>query len=154
MFRFTLNGAAAEFAGDGDMPLLWYLRDHAGLTGSKYGCGIGQCGACTVHVDGAAVRSCSYPLKAAEGRSITTIEGLARDSLHAVQQAWIAEDVPQCGYCQAGQIMAAVDLLARVPEPDDADIATLTNLCRCGTYPRIRRAVKRAAAMMCSEQSS
>ncbi|MCB1600338.1 MAG: (2Fe-2S)-binding protein [Lysobacterales bacterium] len=154
MFRFTLNGAAAEFGGDGDMPLLWYLRDHAGLTGSKYGCGIGQCGACTVHVDGAAVRSCSYPLKAAEGRSITTIEGLARDSLHAVQQAWIAEDVPQCGYCQAGQIMAAVDLLARVPEPDDADIATLTNLCRCGTYPRIRRAIKRAAAMMRSEQSS
>ncbi|MCB1614004.1 MAG: (2Fe-2S)-binding protein, partial [Xanthomonadales bacterium] len=101
-----------------------------------------------------AVRSCSYPLKAAEGRSITTIEGLARDSLHAVQQAWIAEDVPQCGYCQAGQIMAAVDLLARVPEPDDADIATLTNLCRCGTYPRIRRAIKRAAAMMRSEQSS
>ena len=116
MFRFTLNGAAAEFGGDGDMPLLWYLRDHAGLTGSKYGCGIGQCGACTVHVDGAAVRSCSYPLKAAEGRSITTIEGLARDSLHAVQQAWIAEDVPQCGYCQAGQIMAAVDLLAVEPK--------------------------------------
>lgn len=147
MIRFTLNGKEASFDGDASMPLLWYLRDHAGLTGSKYGCGIGQCGACTVHVDAAAVRSCSFPMSAAEGRDILTIEGLAGTSLHVVQQAWIAEDVPQCGYCQAGQIMAAVDLLKRQPDPTDVDIATLTNLCRCGTYPRIRRAIKRAAAM-------
>ena len=147
MIRFTLNGKQATFDGDASMPLLWYLRDHAGLTGSKYGCGIGLCGACTVHVDGAAVRSCSFPISAAESRNVLTIEGLAGDSLHVVQQAWIAEDVPQCGYCQAGQIMAAVDLLKRQPEPTDADIDTLTNLCRCGTYPRIRRAIKRAAVM-------
>ncbi len=147
MIRFTLNGKQATFDGDASMPLLWYLRDHAGLTGSKYGCGIGLCGACTVHVDGAAVRSCSFPISAAESRNVLTIEGLAGDSLHVVQQAWIAEDVPQCGYCQAGQIMAAVDLLKRQPEPTDADIDTLTNLCRCGTYPRIRRAIKRAALM-------
>lgn len=148
MIRFTLNGAATVFEGDPSMPLLWYLRDHAGLTGSKFGCGIGQCGACTVHMDGAAVRSCSLPMSAAEGHAILTIEGLAGAALHPVQQAWIAEDVPQCGYCQAGQIMAAVDLLQRLPDPSDADIATLTNLCRCGTYPRIRRAIKRAAAAM------
>ncbi len=143
---FTLNGNPATFDGDPDMPLLWYLRDHARLTGTKFGCGIAQCGACTVHVDGRAMRSCVTPVRSIEGRKVTTIEGLASGTkLHAVQQAWIEEDVPQCGYCQAGQIMAAVDLLARTPDPGDDDIATITNLCRCGTYPRIRRAIKRAA---------
>jgi isoquinoline 1-oxidoreductase alpha subunit len=145
---FTLNGKSATFNGDPDMPLLWYLRDHARLTGTKFGCGIARCGACTVHVDGKATRSCVAPLRSIEGRKVTTIEGLADGTkLHAVQQAWIEEDVPQCGYCQAGQIMAAVDLLARKPDPGDDDIATITNLCRCGTYPRIRKAIKRAAAL-------
>ena len=131
------------------MPLLWYLRDHARLTGTKFGCGIGYCGACTVHLDGAATRSCVVPMSAVGGRRVTTIEGLASDGrLHPVQQAWIEEDVAQCGYCQAGQIMAAVDLITRTPAPSDADIATLTNLCRCGTYPRIRRAIRRAAAQL------
>jgi isoquinoline 1-oxidoreductase alpha subunit len=145
--ELTVNGEKRSFDGDPQMPLLWYLRDHAGLTGTKFGCGISLCGACTVHLDGQAVRSCVMPLAAVAGRSVTTIEGLAQGGrLHAVQQAWIDEDVPQCGYCQAGQIMATVDLLKRVPNPSDADIDTITNLCRCGTYPRIRKAVKRAAA--------
>ena len=148
MARFRLNGREVEFQGDPDMPLLWYLRDHAGLTGTKFGCGVGQCGACTVHVDGQATRSCLFPIAGIEGRDVLTIEGLGAKGLHAVQQAWIEEDVPQCGYCQAGQIMAAVDLLKRMPAPDDAAIASLTNLCRCGTYPRIRRAIKRAAGLM------
>ena len=118
-------------------------------TGTKFGCGIGYCGACTVHLDGAATRSCVVPMSAVGGRRVTTIEGLASDGrLHPVQQAWIEEDVAQCGYCQAGQIMAAVDLITRTPAPSDADIATLTNLCRCGTYPRIRRAIRRAAAQL------
>ncbi|MEO8670928.1 MAG: (2Fe-2S)-binding protein, partial [Tahibacter sp.] len=131
------------------MPLLWYLRDVLHLTGSKFGCGLGQCGACTVHVDGKAQRSCLLPMNSLVGKQVTTIEGIASASdLHAVQQAWIDEDVPQCGYCQAGQIMAAIDLLKRKPEPTDADISQLTNLCRCGTYPRIRKAVKRAAAAL------
>jgi isoquinoline 1-oxidoreductase subunit alpha len=143
--QLTVNGVDREFAGDGDMPLLWYLRDHARLTGTKYGCGGGFCGACTVLVDGAALRSCQVPVAAAAGRRITTIEGLGQDGLHAVQQAWIEEDVPQCGYCQAGQIMAAVALLQRAPEPTAADVDTITNLCRCGTYVRIRRAIARAA---------
>jgi isoquinoline 1-oxidoreductase subunit alpha len=152
--EFTVNGEKRSFDGDSQMPLLWYLRDHAGLTGTKYGCGISACGACTVHLDGQAVRACVTPVAAVAGRSITTIEGLAQgDRLHAVQQAWIDEDVPQCGYCQAGQIMAAVDLLKRVPNPSDADINTITNLCRCGTYPRIRRAVKRAAAALRGTQA-
>jgi isoquinoline 1-oxidoreductase subunit alpha len=143
---FSVNGKPVEFDGDTTMPLLWYLRDHAHLTGTKFGCGIAQCGACTVHVDGAATRSCVLPVAALQGKSITTIEGLANgNTLHAVQQAWIEEDVAQCGYCQAGQIMAAVDLLKRKSDPSDSDIATLTNLCRCGTYPRIRKAIKRAA---------
>ena len=147
--RFTLNGKATSFDGDADMPLLWYLRDHARLTGTKFGCGIAACGACTVHVDGAAQRSCVTPLRAIEGRAVRTIEGLADgDRLHAVQQAWIEEDVAQCGYCQAGQIMAAVDLLAKTPDPSDEQVASLTNLCRCGTYPRIRKAIKRAAAAL------
>lgn len=148
MARFRLNGREVEFQGDPDMPLLWYLRDHAGLTGTKFGCGIGQCGACTVHVDGQATRSCLFPIAGIEGRDVLTIEGLGAKGLHAVQQAWIEEDVPQCGYCQAGQIMAAVDLLKSTPAPDDAAIASLTNLCRCGTYPRIRRAIKRAAGLI------
>jgi isoquinoline 1-oxidoreductase subunit alpha len=143
---FRLNGRATSFAGDPDMPLLWHLRDHQGLTGAKYGCGIGACGACTVLVDGKAIRSCVTPVSAIAGRSVTTIEGLAKgDRLHPVQQAWIDEDVAQCGYCQAGQIMAAVDLLREHPQPTDEEIAAVSNLCRCGTYPRIRRAIRRAA---------
>jgi len=146
---FTLNLSPVRYDGDPAMPLLWYLRDHARLTGTKFGCGIGYCGACTVHLDGAATRSCVVPMSAVGGRRVTTIEGLASDGrLHPVQQAWIEEDVAQCGYCQAGQIMAAVDLITRTPAPSDADIATLTNLCRCGTYPRIRRAIHRAAAQL------
>ena len=143
--RFRVNGVDREFAGDGDMPLLWYLRDHARLTGTKFGCGGGFCGACTVLVDGAAQRSCLVPVSALAGRQVTTIEGLGAGGLHAVQKAWIEEDVPQCGYCQAGQIMAAVALLERIPDPAAADVDTITNLCRCGTYVRIRRAIARAA---------
>ena len=143
--RFSVNGIEREFAGDGDMPLLWYLRDHARLTGTKFGCGGGFCGACTVLVDGQAQRSCMLPVAGLAGRKVTTIEGLGERGLHAVQKAWIEEDVPQCGYCQAGQIMAAVALLERVPDPSPADIDTITNLCRCGTYARIRRAIARAA---------
>lgn len=153
--RFTLNGSAVSFDGAEDMPLLWYLRDHAKLKGTKFGCGIAACGACTVHVDGRAQRSCVLPVSALEGRSITTIEGLAEgDELHAVQRAWIEHDVPQCGYCQAGQLMAAAELLERVSEPDDEDIASVTNICRCGTYPRIRGAIKHAATLLAGEKSS
>lgn len=152
--RFQLNGREVLFDGDPTMPLLWYLRDHAGLTGTKFGCGVGSCGACTVHVDSRPVRSCSRAVSTLEGREVQTIEGLASgDTLHAVQQAWIDEDVPQCGYCQAGQLMAAAALLARTPAPTDADINTLTNLCRCATYPRIRRAVARAAQRMRTERA-
>jgi isoquinoline 1-oxidoreductase alpha subunit len=143
--RFTLNGEARSFEGNADMPVLWYLRDHAQLTGTKYGCGAGLCGACTVLVDGQATRACLLPMQSLEDHSVTTIEGLGRDGLHPVQKAWIEEDVAQCGYCQAGQILAAVDLLARVPEPRREDIESITNLCRCGTYVRIRRAIHRAA---------
>jgi isoquinoline 1-oxidoreductase alpha subunit len=143
--RFTVNGIEREFGGDGDMPLLWYLRDHAQLTGTKFGCGAGFCGACTVLVDGAAQRACMLPVRSMAGRSITTIEGLAGSGLHAVQQAWIEEDVAQCGYCQAGKIMAAVALQKRTPDPSPADVESITNLCRCGTYVRIRRAIARAA---------
>jgi isoquinoline 1-oxidoreductase alpha subunit len=143
---FWVNDVEQQHAGDPAMPLLWYLRDAARLTGTKFGCGIGACGACTVHIDGRAQRSCVTPVSAVAGRRITTIEGLARgDELHPVQAAWIETDVAQCGYCQAGQIMAAVDLLARVLAPTDADIATVTNLCRCGTYPKIRKAIHLAA---------
>jgi isoquinoline 1-oxidoreductase alpha subunit len=143
--RFTVNGTDREFAGDGDMPLLWYLRDHARLTGTKFGCGGGFCGACTVLVDGVAQRACMIPVSTLAGRRITTIEGLGGAGLHAVQQAWIDEDVAQCGYCQAGQVMAAVALLERNPDPAPADVDAITNLCRCGTYVRIRRAIARAA---------
>ncbi|MBA9845554.1 MAG: (2Fe-2S)-binding protein [Ralstonia sp.] len=129
-------------------PLLWVLRDHLNLTGTKFGCGVAACGACTVHVDGAAVRSCVLPVAAVAGKHITTIEGLAggEGKRHALQQAWIDEQVPQCGYCQSGMLMAAADLLAQCPDPTDADIdAAMTNICRCGTYPRMRAAIKRAA---------
>jgi len=142
--RFTINGVDREFGGDGEMPLLWYLRDHARLTGTKFGCGGGFCGACTVLVDGAAQRSCVVPVSAVAGRSVTTIEGLGEFGLHVVQNAWLEEDVAQCGYCQAGQIMAAVALLEKNPDPAPADIDSITNLCRCGTYVRIRRAIARA----------
>ncbi len=143
--RFTVNGTEREFAGDGDMPLLWYLRDHARLTGTKFGCGGGFCGACTVLIDRQPQRSCLLPVAAIAGRAITTIEGLGADGLHAVQQAWLDEDVAQCGYCQAGQILAAVALLERAPDPTPADIESISNLCRCGTYVRIRKAIARAA---------
>ncbi|MEM7707975.1 MAG: (2Fe-2S)-binding protein [Pseudomonadota bacterium] len=151
MIEFQVNGQAVTFSGDTNTPLLWVLRDELKLTGTKYGCGIGQCGACTVHVDGRAQRSCMLPANAADGRDIRTIEGLAgpEDDLHPVQQAWLELDVPQCGYCQAGQIMATVDFLSRVPKPSDADIdAQHSNLCRCGTYVRIRAAIHRAAELM------
>lgn len=147
MIRFSVNGRSHTFEGDGDMPLLWYLRDVAGLNGTKFGCGIAQCGACTVHVNGVAMRSCSLPVSAIADAQVTTIEGLAKGGeLHPVQRAWIDEDVPQCGYCQAGQIMAAAAILAQTPDPsDDVIDAELTNICRCGTYVRIRKAVHRAA---------
>ncbi|MGH8198486.1 MAG: (2Fe-2S)-binding protein [Steroidobacteraceae bacterium] len=143
--RFTVNGVARDFGGDRDMPLLWYLRDHARLTGTKYGCGGGFCGACTVLVDGSAQRSCMLPVEAVGNRHITTIEGLAKAGLHAVQRAWLEEDVAQCGYCQAGQILSAVALLERSPDPTPSEVDSITNLCRCGTYARIRRAIARAA---------
>jgi isoquinoline 1-oxidoreductase subunit alpha len=144
----TVNGKPYEHADDPAMPLLWFLRDTLRLTGTKYGCGVGACGACTVLLDGKATRACQLSMQNAAGHQITTIEGLAGDGLHPVQQAWIEEDVSQCGYCQAGQIIAAVDLLQRKPKPADDDIATIGNLCRCGTYPRIRRAILRAAETM------
>jgi isoquinoline 1-oxidoreductase alpha subunit len=149
--RFVLNGREVAFDGDPQMPLLWYLRDHARLTGTKYGCGLGICGACTVHLDDVATRSCATTVAQVAGKTVRTIEALAGATLHAVQQAWIDEDVAQCGYCQAGQIMAAVDLLRRSPTPSDDEIAALTNLCRCGTYPRIRRAIRRAAGVLKTE---
>ena len=153
--KFSLNGRQTEFDGAKDMPLLWYLRDYAGLTGTKFGCGIAACGACTVHVDGRAARACVTPIGGLAGKTVTTIEGLAAEGgLHAVQQAWIDEDVPQCGYCQAGQLMAAADLLARDSKPDNASIAGITNLCRCGTYPRIRRAIKRAAELLATRDQT
>jgi aerobic-type carbon monoxide dehydrogenase small subunit (CoxS/CutS family) len=143
----TVNGKPRSVSAAPDTPLLWVLRDDLALTGTKFGCGIGQCGACTVHLDGQAVRSCQLPLSAVGAKKVVTIEGLApAGGLHPVQAAWIAEDVPQCGYCQAGQILAAVALLKRTPKPTDAQIdAAMTNICRCGTYVRIRAAVHRAA---------
>ena len=143
----TVNGARSTVDVAPDTPLLWVLRDTLGLTGTKYGCGIAQCGACTVHLDGVATRTCVLPISKVGDRKITTIEGLAAaGKLTAVQEAWIAEDVPQCGYCQSGQIMAAASLLAKNPSPTDADIdAAMTNICRCGTYQRIRAAIHRAA---------
>ena len=145
--KLNVNGSEREVEAPADMPLLWVLRDLMGLTGTKFGCGIAQCGACTVHVDGAPLRACVTPVAAVAGKKITTLEGLSADGQHPVQQAWAELDVVQCGYCQSGQIMSAVALLAVIPKPTDTDIdqALSGNLCRCGTYPRIRAAVHRAA---------
>ncbi len=150
MGTLKINGQTLDVDAQPDTPLLWVLRDHLNMTGTKYGCGMALCGACTVHVDGDAMRSCVLPLQAVEGRSITTIEGLSADRSHAVQKAWLEIDVPQCGYCQSGQIMSAVALLKSNPHPSDADIdaAMSGNICRCGTYTRIRQAIHRAAQMM------
>lgn len=145
-YAFTLNGAATEVDVDPSTPLLWVLRDHLGLTGTKFGCGIAQCGACTVHVNGEAVRSCAYNLDSVQGAKVTTIEGLSKDGLSRLQQAWIQHQVPQCGYCQPGMIMAATALIAAKPKPTAADIeASITNICRCGTYARIKQAIAAAA---------
>ena len=148
MAALSVNGTIHQVDADPDTPLLWVLREYVGLTGTKYGCGIAQCGACTVHVDGAAMRSCSLPLAAVEGKKITTIEGLAQNGvLHKVQQAWLAHDVPQCGYCQSGMIMAVAALLAEKPKPSDADIDNnITNICRCGTFQQVREAIHTAAS--------
>jgi isoquinoline 1-oxidoreductase subunit alpha len=148
MISISVNGKVHQLDVEPEMPLLWVLRDEIGLTGTKFGCGIAQCGACTVHIDGEAMRSCSVPIGTIEGAKVTTIEGLSPESRHPVQQAWLVEDVPQCGYCQSGQIMAAAAFLAKNPKPTDADIDDgLTNICRCGTYERIRRAIHRAVAL-------
>ena len=147
MTIITVNNQLVNVDAEPDTPLLWVLRDHLGMTGTKYGCGMALCGACTVHIDGAATRSCVLPVSAVFGKSITTIEGLSRDRSHAVQRAWLEIDVPQCGYCQSGQIMSAAALLKGNPKPSDADIdaAMSGNICRCGTYQRIRTAIKQAA---------
>ena len=147
MAKLNINGQVRDIAAEPDTPLLWALREQAGLTGTKYGCGVAQCGACSVHVNGRVIRSCSMPIAALKpGDRIVTIEALAPDSSHPVQRAWSELDVPHCGYCQSGQIMAAAALIARNPNPSDADIdAAMTNICRCGTYQRIRAAVHRAA---------
>ncbi|RRB02126.1 (2Fe-2S)-binding protein [Larkinella rosea] len=146
-YTLSINGKKHTVEADAQMPLLWVIRDLVGLTGTKYGCGIAQCGACTVHFNGAPIRSCSFPVSAATGQPITTIEGISKDNSHPVQKAWIAEQVPQCGYCQSGQIMSAVALLKTNPHPTDAEIdaAMQGNICRCGTYQRIRKAIKSAA---------
>jgi aerobic-type carbon monoxide dehydrogenase small subunit (CoxS/CutS family) len=154
MIALTVNGKVRSVDTEANTPLLWVLRDELELTGTKFGCGIAQCGACTVHVDGAAVRSCVYSVGSAAGKQITTIEGLSKDASHPVQKAWVAEDAPQCGYCQSGQIMAAVAFLSKNPNPTDADIDKgMTGICRCGTYPRIRKAIHRAAAAMAGQKS-
>jgi isoquinoline 1-oxidoreductase alpha subunit len=146
MIKLRINGQEKEFEGDGEMPLLWYLRDQLGLTGTKYACGIAVCGACTVHLDGEAVRSCQTPVSAAENASVTTIEGLDPQGNHPLQKAWRDVAVPQCGYCQAGQIMQAAALLKQTPSPTDEEIdsAMWGNICRCGTYTRIRTAIRQA----------
>ncbi len=151
MIRFQVNGQKVSFEEDGDTPLLWVLRDHLGLTGTKYGCGIGMCGACTVHVDGRARKSCRTEVSSVAGKRVKTIEGVAAadGTLHPMQQAWVEEDVSQCGYCQAGQIMTAMELLGQSTRPSDEEISqAMSNICRCGTYPRIRKAIHRAAALM------
>jgi isoquinoline 1-oxidoreductase subunit alpha len=154
--NFTLNGKAQTVEVSPEMPLLWVLRDTLNMTGTKFGCGMALCGACTVHIDGAATRSCITPISAVSGKKVTTIEGLSADGTHPVQQAWIAEDVPQCGYCQSGQIMSAVALLAKKSNPTDSDIddAMSGNICRCGTYQRIRKAIHRAAGMQAGKPAS
>ena len=148
MVKFTINGASRTFDGDEEMPLLWHLRDDLRLTGTRFGCGAGLCGACTVHVDGQAARSCQTPLRSLQGKRVVTIEGLSTDGNHPVQRAWAEHNVPQCGYCQTGQIMQATALLARTPRPTDQDIdrAMAGNICRCGTYQRIRAAIKSVAS--------
>ena len=150
MIPIIVNGKKYTVDVSPDTPLLWVLRDTLGMTGTKYGCGIAQCGACTVHLEGRPIRSCGTPISAASGKRITTIEGLSTSGSHPLQKAWLAEDVPQCGYCQSGQIMSAAALLSTKRKPNDADIdaAMAGNICRCGTYQRIRRAIHRAAAMM------
>ena len=149
MVSFSLNGKQVSARSEDSTPLLWVIRDELKLTGTKFGCGIAVCGACTVHVNGAPVRSCAVTVGSVNGAQVTTIEGLSPDSRHPVQQAWLAEEVPQCGYCQSGQIMAVAAYLKSNPSPTDADIdQNLTNICRCGTYERLRRAVHRAAALM------
>ena len=147
--NFSVNGQQQDVDVSPDMPLLWVLRDTLGMTGTKFGCGMALCGACTVHINGSATRSCVTRISAVEGKSVTTIEGLSPDTSHPVQQAWLELDVPQCGYCQSGQIMAAADLLAKKPHPTDADIDQMMtgNICRCGTYQDIRRAIHRAAEL-------
>ena len=149
MISLTVNGKPYNVDVAPDMPLLWVIRDVIGLTGTKFGCGLSQCGACTVHLEGNAIRSCSTPASLAAGKKVTTIEGLSPNSSHALQVAWIAEQVPQCGYCQSGQLMSAAALLAKTPKPTDAQIDTAMtgNICRCGTYQRIHRAIKRAAGV-------
>jgi isoquinoline 1-oxidoreductase alpha subunit len=153
---FTLNGKSQTVDVSPEMPLLWVLRDTLDKTGTKFGCGAGLCGACTVHVNGEAARSCQTPISAIAGKKVTTIEGLSANGLHPVQQAWIAEDVPQCGYCQSGQIMSAVALLSKKPNPTDAEIDDFMsgNICRCGTYQRIRKAIHRAAGKPASQSKS
>ena len=149
MITITVNGAQHQIDLEPDTPLLWALRDVVGLSGTKYGCGIAQCGACTVHINGEAMRSCSVPIALLDGATVTTIEGLSPNGQHPVQLAWVAEDVPQCGYCQSGQIMATAAFLKTNPAPTDAEIdANITNICRCGTYERLRRAIHRAAESM------
>ena len=158
MITLSINGESRDLDVDPSTPLLWVIRDYAGLTGTKFGCGIAQCGSCTVHIDGRPVRSCVIPAATAAGRQITTIEGIGdgKGTLHPVQQAWIDEQVPQCGYCHSGQIMAAAALLADTPSPTDADIDEAMSgvVCRCGTYPRIRRGIKRAAAVMAGARAT
>jgi isoquinoline 1-oxidoreductase alpha subunit len=150
MIAFSVNGKPVNLDVDASTPLLWVIRENLELTGTKYGCGMAQCGACTVHIDGEAVRSCVAPVSRAAGKAVTTIEGLSPDLTHPLQRAWIAEDVPQCGYCQSGQLMSAAVLLREISHPTDEDIdqAMTGNICRCGTYPRIRRAIHRAAGMI------
>ena len=155
MAKLNINGTVREVSAEADTPLLWVIREHVGLTGTKYGCGVAQCGACSVHLNGEVQRSCQIPLgDIKESDVIVTIEGLSPNASHPVQKAWAAVDVPQCGYCQSGQIMAAAAFLAKHPNPTDADIdAEITNLCRCGTYPRIRKAIHRAAAQMAGKSA-
>jgi isoquinoline 1-oxidoreductase alpha subunit len=153
-YTLNINGTERHVDVDADTPLLWVLRDALGLTGTKFGCGMAVCGACTLHLDGRPTRSCVLPVSAVGSARIATIESLSSDRSHALQQAWIAEQVPQCGYCQSGMLMAAAALLSSKPHPSDADIdAAMTNLCRCGTYNRVRRAIKRAAGMPVAEQT-